>query len=172
MTGLDRWMGATLVGVGLAVAATARGYEVGFVVDPVGPRAVPYLVAGLLILGGMGMLRRRPTESAAATDAGSPTAALRGEEEQETQGPDLERESPVLAQSACVGVLLLYAASFPLLGFVVPTVLASGALARLFGGRWLHGLGVGLFLGLSLYGLFAWGFGLDLPVGAIFQGGV
>jgi putative tricarboxylic transport membrane protein len=164
-------MGATLVGVGLAVAATARGYEVGFVVDPVGPRAVPYLVAGLLILGGVGMLRRRSTEPASATDDGSPTAALGGEEKQEAQGPDLEQGRPVLAQGVCVGVLLLYAAAIPLLGFVVPTILAGGALARLFGGRWLHGLGVGLFLGLSLYGLFAWGFGLELPVGALLQGG-
>jgi putative tricarboxylic transport membrane protein len=164
-------MGATLVGVGLAVAATARGYEVGFVVDPVGPRAVPYLVAGLLILGGVGMLRRRPTPLAAATDDGLPTGALGSEEEKEAQVPDPVQGRPVLAQGACVGVLVLYAASIPLLGFVVPTVLASGALARLFGGRWLHGLGVGLFLGLSLYGLFAWGFGLELPVGALLGGG-
>ena len=165
-------MGAALIGFGSAVAATARGYEVGFVVDPLGPRAVPYLVAGLLILGGIGMLLRRPPAQAVATVDGSPTGASRGGEPRETQGLGLEQGRPILAQGACAGALLLYAAAIPLLGFVVSTILASGALARLFGGRWLHGLGVGLFLGLGLYGLFAWGFGLDLPVGAIFQGRV
>lgn len=148
MTNLDRWLGAVLVLVGMAIAATARGFTVGFLVDPVGPRALPYLVAALLVLGGGALLVRR-------TSAGG-----------EARGPASPKR--LAAQGSCVAVLLLYAATLPLVGFVPSTVVATGALARLFGGRWLPGLAVGLAFGLGLYGLFAYGLSLELPVGLLF----
>ena len=72
---------------------------------------------------------------------------------------------------ATVAVLLLLAALIPPLGFIPPTVLATGVLAKLFGGKWMPGLAVGLVLSLSLYGLFALGFGLELPMGELFRRG-
>ena len=150
MTHLDRWLGAVLVLVGTAIAAAARGFTVGFLVDPVGPRALPYLVAALFVLGGGALLVRRPSATPEAPGPASPKR--------------------LAAQGTSVAVLLLYAATIPLMGFVLSTVLATGALARLFGGRWLPGLAVGLAFGLGLYGLFAYGFGLELPVGLLFGG--
>ena len=169
MRGLDRWVGATLVALGFGVAGTARGYTVGFLVDPLGPRALPYLVAALLALGG-GVMAFRRTAGRGPFPGGEvlPRAgAPEGPEAILRARGGLARS--LLAQSACVGVLLLYVGAIPPFGFFLPTVLAGGALSRLFGGRWLPGLGVGLVLGAGLYGLFTWGFGLQLPVGALFQ---
>ena len=150
MTNLDRWLGAVLVLLGMAIAATARGFTVGFLVDPVGPRALPYLVAALFVVGGGALLVRQTAVPEDARGLASPKR--------------------LAAQGTCVAVLLLYAASLPLVGFVLSTVLATGSLARLFGGRWLPGLAVGLAFGLGLYGLFAYGLGLELPVGLLFGG--
>ena len=102
MTNLDRWLGAVLVLLGMAIAATARGFTVGFLVDPVGPRALPYLVAALFVVGGGALLVR---QTAVPEDARGPASPKR-----------------LAAQGTCVAVLLLYAASLPLVGFVLSTV--------------------------------------------------
>lgn len=149
---LDRFLGVSLLGAGVGIFGVARKFTVGFLVDPVGPRALPYLVAGIFVVGGVSLLvRRNPAPEGGSAPAGPPAG--------------------LASQCLCAGALLLYAATIPLLGFLVSTVLATGALSRLFGGRWLAGLGVGLALGLGLYGLFAYGFGLDLPSGSLFAGG-
>jgi putative tricarboxylic transport membrane protein len=151
VTRLDRWLGGVLIVSGLAIAGTARGYTVGFAVDPVGPRVLPYLVTALFLLSGGALLLRKGKGDAEAGRV--PT------------GPSLK------PQVAAVAVLLLYAGLILPLGFIPPTVLATGTLAKLFGGRWARGLAVGLALSLGLYGLFALGFGLELPMGTLFQGG-
>ena len=148
MTRLDRWLGGFLLLSSVGISVAARGYSVGFLVDPMGPRGLPYLVAGLFLLGGGALLLRK--------------------------GPVQELPlsvSPLGAQGTCVGILVLYAATIPLLGFILSTVLAMGALARLYGGRWVPGLLVGILFALSLHGLFAYGFALELPVGALFGRG-
>jgi putative tricarboxylic transport membrane protein len=149
---LDRFLGVSLLGAGVGIFGAARRFTVGFLVDPVGPRALPYLVAGIFAVGGVSLLVRRgpgPEDSSAPTGPGASFAS----------------------QGLCAGALLLYAVSIPMLGFLASTVLATSALSRIFGGRWLAGLGVGLALGLGLYGLFSYGFGLDLPPGSLFAGG-
>jgi len=148
----DRVLGALFVLLGGWIFAVARGFTVGFLVDPVGPRGLPYLVAGIFTVGGGALLLRK-----------APGPAT----------PERTAEGARALARWCggLGVLLLYATGIPLLGFVPSTVLGTGALSRLFGGRWLPGLAVGLALGLGLLGLFSLGFGMDLPTGALFEGG-
>ena len=145
---MNRWVGGLFVVTGVAIGLTARSYTVGFMVDPVGPRAMPYLVACLFVVAGVALLiRRRPP------------------------GPGTEGTGRIRVQLVAVGVFLLYAGLINPLGFLPPTVLATGALAKLFGGKWVHGLGVDLILGFALLALFSWGFGLNLPTGYLFGGG-
>ncbi len=150
MRNLDRWLGVVLVVTGITIAGAARGYTVGFMVDPLGPRALPYLVAGLFALSGVGILKAS----------------------RDTQGDDEPpgSASTLRSQAFTVTVLLLLASLIPYLGFIPPTVLSTAALAKLFGGRWAPGVVVGLMLSLGLYALFALGFGMDLPMGAVFGG--
>jgi putative tricarboxylic transport membrane protein len=72
------------------------------------------------------------------------------------------------SQAVALAILVAYALTLPVLGFVVGTAVASGALSKVFGGRLLPGLVVGLLFGVGLFSLFALGFGLELPVGVIF----
>lgn len=147
---MDRWIGAALVALALAVAVTAGGYEVGFVVDPLGPRALPYLVSGLFLVGGGVLVLRRIS---------APQVAA---------GP---APQPWRSQALALAILVAYAITLPVLGFVAGTAVASGALSKVFGGRFLPGLGVGLLFGVGLFSLFALGFGLELPVGVMFGQG-
>ena len=150
VTRLDRGLGGFLILLGVGIAVTAHGYTVGFMVDPLGPRALPYLVSGLFLLSGGALLLRRATA---------------GKQHQESASTD-----SLALQATCTGVLLLFALAIPVLGFVPATTLATGAMARLFGGRWIPGLGVGLAFGLALLALFTLGFGMDLPPGLLFGG--
>jgi putative tricarboxylic transport membrane protein len=149
-------LGGSLVLVAGAVGVTARTFEVGFLVDPLGPKAIPYLVAGLFLVGGVALLllptRERPGEQPVAPGSVS------------------EVEDGWRPQALSILILLGYASTLPLLGFVLSTGLATGALSRVFDGRFLRGLGVGLALGLGLFGLFTLGFGMELPVGLLLRG--
>lgn len=153
MRRLHRWLGAFLVLTSVAIAGAARSYTVGFLVDPVGPRGLPYLVAGLFLLSGGALLFRK--EPATAQPHAQPPS-----------------RAPLGPQAICIGILIFYAAAIPLLGFLLSTILAMAGMSRLFGGRWLPGLLVGLVFALSLYGLFAYGFALELPAGTLFGRGL
>ena len=54
----DRSAGAVLMGVGAAVALEASTFDVLFLTDPVGPKAMPYLVAALLVGTGLALALR------------------------------------------------------------------------------------------------------------------
>ena len=84
-------------------------------------------MAGLFLLGGGAFVLRRPA-AVGKKPGGGPEAA----------------RATLPHQVACIGVFLLLAGLIIPFGFIPPTVLATGALARLFGGRWLPGLAVGL----------------------------
>ncbi len=163
---MDRWLGGVLVALGVSIAATAHGFSIGFLVDPLGPKALPFLVAGLFVLGGSSILVQSRRTDRAGSIGGDQGLEAGMEPEGESQNGG---EKAVWKQVGSVGILLGMAALFPILGFLLPTILATAGLARLFGSRWLQGLAVGVVLGLGLYVLFAWGFDLDLPVGSLFR---
>lgn len=147
MRAADRALGLATIGLAAAIALVARTYTVGFVTDPLGPRALPYLVAGLLACGGAALVA-------------SPRLAL-----PPLTGPVVFRQVAVLA------VLFGYAAALDWIGFVPATALGGAALARAFDGPWVRGLAAAVAFAGILYAVFAVGFGLALPVGRLFGGG-
>ncbi len=172
MKGSERWLGGLLVLAAVGLGATARTFSVGFLVDPLGPKALPYLVAGLFLVGGMALLCART--SGEGSDEGVDEAIGVGEDPGPRPGEERDLTSqaggPWRAQGVALLILLGYAAALPLLGFVASTALATGALSKVFSGRFLQGLGVGLALGLGLFGLFTLGFGMELPPGVLLGG--
>lgn len=131
-----------IAGVGAAIAAT--GFRVGFITDPVGPRALPWLGAALLAVGGTLMLFR----------PGQPPA------------------SPALPARTDVATALVTFAVYAMIlsgaGFVLSTALLMTILARLYGGTWIRGGIAGVLFSASLWLLFAQALGVPLPVGSIF----
>lgn len=143
----DRIFGLVMLVLAVGYALTARSIETSFMSDPVGPRIFPYLIAAVIAVSSLVMILR--------------------------PDPDVEWPAgPMLGQLGLALALLVgYAFAIGPLGFILPTIVASGVLSYL-----IHpdarkaaltgvGLGIGLFvlfrviLGLGLTGLpTGWGF--------------
>ena len=123
------------------LAVLAWGFQAPFAYDPVGPRAYPLLLLGLMAAGSLwllyqpGLLEQRLNKRAA------------------------------VRATLCVLTLLAYALSFETLGFVISTALAAFALGLLFTGRPLPCAISALTMGALLYGLFDYLLDVPLPLG-------
>jgi putative tricarboxylic transport membrane protein len=141
----DRIAGATLLVIAVAVGIEATTFDVAFLADPVGPKALPLVVALLLAFGGFRTLvRPRP----------------RGD-------IDLPEATSLARIGAAIVVFLLYAGALPWLGFFLSTTLVVAALAVLFGGPWKGGVAAGLTLSAALWLLFVALLSLALPIGEL-----
>jgi putative tricarboxylic transport membrane protein len=109
--------------------------------EPVGPRAFPLLVLGLLGACAVTLMREKRSET--------------------TWAP-----APVLAR---IGVLFLivlaYALLFDKLGFIVTTALMTIPVARFFGGTWRQSVTGGLGLAVGMYFFFDRLLDVALPTG-------
>ena len=104
----DRIAGAVLAAVGLAAGLEAMTFDVAFMTDPVGPKALPMLVAITLILAGAGMIvRPRPDV-------------------------DVPPRDTVLRMGLAGLSFLAYALLLPWLGFFLSTSLVVTTLGVLF----------------------------------------
>lgn len=139
----DRLAGAALVAVALAAAFHARTFTVAFLTDPVGPRAIPWVAAALLAVGGA-------------------LIAVRPGPEPIWPAPHRQRRIGLAVVTFLAYALLLHA-----LGFFVTTTLAVAALAVLFGGRPLRSLLAAAGFAAALYVVFVYGFALSLPAGRL-----
>lgn len=129
------------------LAISAWGYHAPFSYEPVGPRAYPLLLLGLMALGSVYLLVK-------------PASAHHSEE------PPLDRH--VLAKvSTCVVLMLAYAAVFESLGFIPASVLFGAAMARLYGASWGISAIAGVLLGVGLYLLFDKALDVPLPLGVL-----
>lgn len=137
----DRRWAAGLAVAGVAAGLAAIRFRVAFITDPLGPRAFPWLAAGLLVAGAVG-LALRP-----GSDAAWP------------EGPARRRVAWVV-----VG-LVAWSVVMPILGFVPATTVLLAGLGRLFGAGVRGGLAAGLGVSTLLWALFGWGLGLPLPPG-------
>lgn len=140
----DRVAGALLVLLGAVVALKARTFTVGFLADPLGPRAIPYLVAAFLVASG-GWLAFRPAFSA----SWPPSAVWRN-------------------IALALATLVSYALLLRWLGFLLLTTLAITALSLVFGGRMWRSLLSAAAFTAALYVLFVHLLGLTLPIGELF----
>lgn len=137
--------GAILLVAGLAIGAEATTFDVYFLTDPVGPKALPLLVAVLLVAAGAHATWRPPPPSA---------------------WPD---RAVALRLVGAVAAFALYAVGLDLLGFVLATTLVVGALSLLYGAPPKRGLGSALALSVALWLLFVQLLALPLPIGRLWM---
>lgn len=123
----DRILGAACVLVGAGMAWAARDYVAPISYEPVGPRAFPMLLAGLLAAGGLWLLVR----------------------------PGINdhwwKAVPLRPLAFAVVAVFAYAFLFQWLGFTLATVLMALPVGMAFGGSWKQSLAGGVGLGLLLY---------------------
>lgn len=143
MTVRDRLPGVALVLAGLATGLEATTFDVAFLTDPVGPKALPLFVASVLLLAGL-------------------WTAL--EPAPDVEWPDGGRwQKP----GAAVGAFLLYAGALPWIGFFLSTALVMAALSALFGARPRSALPAATLVAGALWLLFVQLLGLPLPIGEL-----
>ncbi|UBM26313.1 tripartite tricarboxylate transporter TctB family protein [Pseudomonas sp. p1(2021b)] len=145
---LQRVFALALLAVCAALAVMAWPYQAAFSYEPVGPRAYPLLMLGLMGLALLYLAIR-------------PTPIVRKDDE-----PELDRESLVKIV-ACIGLLLVFASTFEPLGFILSAILVGVPMARLYGGRWLHSAIVVAAMSLLLYWLFDRMMDVPLPLGLL-----
>jgi len=145
MSWTHRVPGGVLIAVGLAVALEATGFEVAFLTDPVGPKALPLLAAAALVLAGAHHARR----------------------------PDAEARWPAGGTLVRMGAgsvaLLVYGIVLPWLGFLISTTAVVAALSHLFGAPPKRSVSAALALTLGLWVVFVRLLALPLPVGDLWM---
>lgn len=139
----DRILGAACVAVAAGMAWAAHDYAAPFAYEPVGPRAFPLLLAGLMGAGGLWLVVRPGPH-----DSGLIGAPLRG-----------------LGLMALA--VLAYALLFETLGFTLATAAMAVPVGMAFGGRWRQSLAGGVGMGLLMYLLFDKLLDVVLPTGLL-----
>lgn len=137
----DRITGGVLALLGVAVALEATTFDVGFMTDPVGPKALPLVVAGMLVMAGLTAVAR-PREHRTLPEPGT-----------------------LVRTVAAVATFLLYAAALPWMGFFLSTTLVVTALALLYRGPPAGSTAAAALLSGALWLLFVRALSLPLPVG-------
>ncbi|CAI8836831.1 MULTISPECIES: tripartite tricarboxylate transporter TctB family protein [Pseudomonas] len=145
---LQRLFALFLLAVCAALAVMAWPYQAAFSYEPVGPRAYPLLMLGLMAAGLVYLAFR-------------PTPIVRKDDE-----PELDRET-LNKIGLCVALLLVFAATFEPLGFIVSSILIGVPMARLYGGRWLPSVVIIGLMSIALYWLFDRVMDVPLPLGLL-----
>lgn len=145
---LQRIFAAVLLTACAGLALMAWPYQAAFSYEPVGPRAFPLLMLGLMGLGLLYMLFR-------------PTPIVHSDDD-----PQLDRQT-LNKIGICIVLLLIFAGLFEPLGFILSSVLIGIPMARLYGGRWLPSIVVTTLMSVGLYLLFDKLMDVPLPLGLL-----
>ncbi len=145
---LQRIFAAALLLVCAGLTLMAWPYQAPFSYEPVGPRAFPLLMLGLMGLALLYLLFR-------------PTPIVHSEDE-----PPLDRET-LIKISTCIALLLVFAGLFEPLGFILSSILIGVPMARLYGGRWVPSIVVVTLMSVGLYLLFDKAMDVPLPLGLL-----
>lgn len=139
----DRILGAVCVVVSAGMAWAAHSYVAPISYEPVGPRAFPLLLAGLMAAVGAWLVVRPGP-----------------------QGFMLARDH-LMPIGLAVLAVFVYAGLFQLLGFTLATTLMALPVGMAFGGSWKQSLAAGAGLGLVLFLLFDRLLDVVLPTGIL-----
>jgi putative tricarboxylic transport membrane protein len=139
----DRILGAICVAVAVAMAWFAQAYAPAISYEPVGPRAFPRLLAGLMAITGAWLVIK-------PTIVGNPF-----------------HSSAIKLIGLSVLTVFIYAILFRLLGFTLATTLMSVPVGIAFGGNWKQSLLGGVGLGVGLFLLFDKALDVVLPTGVL-----
>lgn len=145
---LQRIFASVLLLACVGLALMAWPYQAAFSYEPVGPRAFPLLMLGLMGLGLIYMILR-------------PTPVVHSEED-----PQLDRDT-LTKIAVCVVLLLIFAGTFESLGFILSSLLIGIPMARLYGGRWLPSVVIISVMSVGLYLLFDKAMDVPLPLGLL-----
>ncbi|MEE4743977.1 tripartite tricarboxylate transporter TctB family protein [Pseudomonas alliivorans] len=145
---IQRIFAGVLLMVCIGLALMAWPYQAPFSYEPVGPRAFPLLMLGLMGIALLYMLIR-------------PTPIAHSEDE-----PPLDRETLVKI-GICIALLLVFAGLFEPLGFILSSILIGIPMARLYGGRWVPSVVVVILMSVGLYLLFDKAMDVPLPLGLL-----
>lgn len=145
---LQRLFALTLLAACAALAVMAWPYQAAFSYEPVGPRAYPLLMLGLMALALLYLAIR-------------PTPIVRKDDE-----PELDRAT-LIKIGLCTALLLVFAATFESLGFILSSALIGIPMARLYGGRWLPSAVIVGLMSIALYLLFDRAMDVPLPLGLL-----
>jgi putative tricarboxylic transport membrane protein len=137
----DRILGVACVVLAIAMAWFAQDYAPPISYEPVGPRAFPRLLAGLMAVGGTWLAFKPPIV------------------ENPFQGGAIK-----LIVLSMVTVFF-YAFLFQMLGFTLATALMAVPVGMAFGGTWRQSLLGGAGLGVGLFLLFDKALDVVLPTG-------
>jgi putative tricarboxylic transport membrane protein len=132
--------GATIVLALLMVWATGL-IEESFIQDPLGPKAFPLVIAGVMGIAGLVMIFKPDAEP---------------------HWPSMVKFAELLAT---VGVFIAYAQVLPMAGFVLSTAVASVFLVWRLGGTTRQSLIGGIVISVGIYALFQHVLGLNLAKG-------
>ena len=137
--------GLLLAIAGAAVGIEATTFDVNFLTDPIGPKALPYLVAFILAVAGL-------------------HAAVRPQ-------PDIAWPSRevIWKITGAAGAFFLYAIALGFLGFFVSTTLVVAVLSHLYGAAPRHGLPAATLLSTALWVIFVQLLALPLPIGELWM---
>lgn len=130
------------------LALMAWPYQASFSYEPVGPRAFPLLMLGLMGLGLIYMIFR-------------PAPIVHTEDE-----PQLDRPT-LIKIGLCVVLLLIFAGTFEPLGFILSSILIGIPMARLYGGQWLPSIAITVLMSVGLFLLFDKAMDVPLPLGLL-----
>jgi putative tricarboxylic transport membrane protein len=139
----DRILGAVCMVAGAGMAWAASDYAAPISYEPVGPRAFPLLLAGLMALAGVWLVVRPGPQGFGLQPAHLKPVGL------------------------AVVAVFIYAALFETLGFPVATALMALPVGMAFGGSWKQSLAGGLAMGLAFYLLFDKLLDVVLPTGLL-----
>jgi putative tricarboxylic transport membrane protein len=131
-----------LIAVGYALQALT--FDVAFIADPLGPKAAPLLLAGVLAAATL-FIFARPGDD-----------------------PAWPARTTWARIAAAVVSFILYATLLEALGFVLTTTLTIAGLALLLGGRALPALVAGAVFSTAAYYAFVFALDVPLPIGRIF----
>jgi putative tricarboxylic transport membrane protein len=145
---LQRIFASALLLACIGLALMAWPYQAPFSYEPVGPRAFPLLMLGLMGLALLYMVFR-------------PAPIVHSEDD-----PQLDRET-LIKIGICVVLLLVFAGTFEPLGFIVSSILIGIPMARLYGGRWLPSVVIISLMSVGLYLLFDKVMDVPLPLGLL-----
>lgn len=121
----------------------ALSWEVPFAYDPLGPKAFPLLLAGLLVGLSIWLLVKPGKET------------------------DMPRGAVLINKFVVILTLLAYVFLFEWLGFILSTLLMTAVIGRLFGASWLQCLAGGVGYSLGFFVLFRWLLDIPLPIGRV-----
>lgn len=147
----DRILGAVCVVVGAGMAWAAQGYAAEISYEPVGPRAFPLLLSGLMVVCGAWLVVRPGAAAGGAAGEGAGTA----------------RWQNLKPLALAVLAIAMYVSLFQWLGFPLATALMALPVGMAFGGNWRQSLAAGVGMGVVLYLMFDKLLDVILPTGLL-----